>query len=241
MVVRRGALRYWPGEGLEPIPNECPFLGYPAECCVRDALPGLQGPKFSSIKTNAICPPVDGRFDPLSVSFSEVWRAPNQVSTVILYYRSRQPMLCRFGTCGPTTATGIWLTRGWCRQRCLPDFAASWCQWGCRRPRRGSIWSRGRTIDGKSAACSGRIPIINMESNSGSRRFILEWKPRVCYRGLIFNWEPTASPRRFIIDRRPIAESRTFITRRIFLAIWWWAVCFISLVNREYGEESRAV
>lgn len=76
MVVRRGALRYWPGEGLEPIKNECPFLGYPAECCVRDPLPGLQGPSISSIKTNAICPPVDGRFDPLSVLFDWVWRKP---------------------------------------------------------------------------------------------------------------------------------------------------------------------
>lgn len=121
MVVRRGALRYWPGEGLEPIPNECPFFGYPAECCVRDALPGLQGPKFSSIKTNAICPPVDGRFDPLSVSFSEVWRAPEQVSTVILYYRSRQPMLCRFGTCGPTTATGIMA-----HKRVMPSEMPPW-------------------------------------------------------------------------------------------------------------------
>ena len=34
MVVRRGALRYWPGNGLEPIKNECPFLGYPAECWI---------------------------------------------------------------------------------------------------------------------------------------------------------------------------------------------------------------
>lgn len=76
MVVRRGALRYWPGEGLEPIKNECPFLGYPAECCVRDPLPGLQGPNISSLKTNAICPPVDGRFDPLSVLFDGVWPKP---------------------------------------------------------------------------------------------------------------------------------------------------------------------
>lgn len=72
MVLRRGALRYWPGEGLEPIKNECPFLGYPAECCVRDPLPGLQGPKISSIKTDAICPPVDGRFDSPFLFFDEV-------------------------------------------------------------------------------------------------------------------------------------------------------------------------
>lgn len=76
MVVRRGALRYWPGAGLEPIKNECPFLGYSAECCVRDPLPGLQGPNISSINTNAICPPVDGRFDPLSVFFDDVWQKP---------------------------------------------------------------------------------------------------------------------------------------------------------------------
>lgn len=76
MVLRRGALRYWPGEGLEPIKNECPFLGYPAECCVRDPLPGLQGPKISSIKTDAICPPVDGRFDSPFLFFDEVWREP---------------------------------------------------------------------------------------------------------------------------------------------------------------------
>lgn len=72
IVVRRGALRHWLGEGLEPIPNECPFLGYPAECCVRDPLPGLQGPRISSIKTDAICPLVDGRFDPLDCILCEV-------------------------------------------------------------------------------------------------------------------------------------------------------------------------
>lgn len=76
MVVRRGALRYWPGEGLEPIPNECPFLGYPAECCVRDPLPGLQGPRISSIKTDAVCPLVDGRFDPLTVFFAMFDKSP---------------------------------------------------------------------------------------------------------------------------------------------------------------------
>lgn len=76
MFVRRGALSYWPGEGLEPIPNECPFLGYPAECCVRDPLPGLQGPRISSIKTDAICPLVDGRFDPLTVFFAIFDKSP---------------------------------------------------------------------------------------------------------------------------------------------------------------------
>lgn len=76
MVVCRGPLRYWPGEGLEPIPNECPFIGYPAECCVRDPLPGLQGPRISSIKTDAVCPLVDGRFDPLTVIFSMFDKSP---------------------------------------------------------------------------------------------------------------------------------------------------------------------
>ena len=76
IVVRRGALRYWPGEGLEPIPNECPFLGYPAECCIRDPLPGLQGPKISFTKTDAICPLVDGRFDHLTVFFARFDKSP---------------------------------------------------------------------------------------------------------------------------------------------------------------------
>lgn len=75
MIVRRGALRYWSGD-LEPIPNKCPFLGYPAECCVRDPLPGLQGPMISSIKTDAICPLVDGRFDPLTVFFAKFDKSP---------------------------------------------------------------------------------------------------------------------------------------------------------------------
>lgn len=76
MFIRRGAMRYWPGEGLEPIPNECPFLGYPAECCMRDPLPGLQGPKISSIKTDVMCPQVDGRFDPLTVFFAKFDKSP---------------------------------------------------------------------------------------------------------------------------------------------------------------------
>lgn len=75
-VVRRGAMRYWPGEGLEPIANECPFLGYPAECCVRDPLPRLQGPRISSIRTDAICPLIDGRFEPLTVFFAMFDKSP---------------------------------------------------------------------------------------------------------------------------------------------------------------------
>ena len=106
IVVRRGALRYWTGEGLEPIPNECPFLGYPAECCIRDPLPGLQGPKILLPRPMQYVRWSTAGLIPLLYSLLGLTRALKQISTTRLYCRSRQPVLCGLGASGPTTGTG---------------------------------------------------------------------------------------------------------------------------------------